>query len=593
MCGIGGVSLVQGKAADAKLLGRLACALAHRGPDGEGLYSHKGTGLVHRRLSIIDLAGGAQPISTADGQWHIVCNGEIYNYQPLRRGLVDQGYSFTTHSDSEVALHLYRTHGLDFVKHLEGMYALAIYDQAADELVLARDPVGIKPLYISATGKGLAFASEAGALVRAGWVAGEVNPAAWPSLFNRQYVGGQQTLFAGVERVKPGEVLRIRHGKVVERRMYPLSLGPVENISEAEALEVLDSLLHEAVQSHLQSEVPYGAFLSGGIDSSTVVSRMAELTDTVRTYTIGFSSTSVADERATAFSLARRLHTQHTAVDFGEQDFWHQLPRMCAAVDDLVADYATLPTLKLAEHASKEVKVILSGEGGDEGFAGYGRYRRGGLLDTLRGRTFRGRGDTAGYKQLFHDGAIPAWRGGDTPRPWDEAGFTRLQGYQARDMADWLPDDLLIKVDRALMVHGIEGRVPLLDRKLLSFAFSLPDGLKVQRKKGKYLLKKWLEGHQPQLNVWAPKKGFTVPVQPWLEAQRHLLLPYLHRHGGVAQVLVRKDLRRWLENPLDKRGAKLLFSVLCYALWHDIYIQGRVPGEGLLDQMASPAEDAA
>ena len=594
MCGITGISLRAGRPVKAEQLARLAEALAHRGPDGEGTYLWQNYGLAHRRLSIIDVAGGAQPISSADKRAHIICNGEIYNYKAVQTALKKAGVELQTSSDSEIPLHLYRQHGLDFVRYLDGMYALAILDETSGELILARDPVGIKPLYFSVKDAGVAFASEPGALVRGGWQASEVNDEVWAGFFNRQYVRGSATLFKGIERVEPGEVMIIKNGAITRRVRFPEPiLTAASRISEAEALDAFDELLSRTVSTHLQSEVPYGAFLSGGIDSGAVVTKMAALAGEVTTYTIGFESKAVADERTQAYRLANKLHTQHIPVSFTEADFWAMLPEMCDAMDDLVADYAALPTLKLARRASQDVKVILSGEGGDEAFAGYGRYRRGGLLDTLRGRKFRGRGDTAGFGTLFRQAEITHWRESGPLGGLDMTDFTRLQERQAFDIGDWLPDDLLTKVDRCLMAYGIEGRVPLLDRHLLAYAFALPDQLKVQGKNGKYLLKKWLANQHPELDVWAPKRGFTVPVQAWLENRRERLLPYLHSHAGVQQVMVRKELRHWLERPLDSRGAKLLFSVLCYAVWHDIYIQGQLPPAELFETPPKWAENAA
>jgi asparagine synthase (glutamine-hydrolysing) len=578
VCAIAGVSLRTSEPSEA-LLARLAALQAHRGPDGEGFYRHGRTALAHRRLSILDLEGGAQPIATEDARSHIVVNGEIYNYRPLQARIREWGVRLKTDSDSEVPLHLWRRHGPDFVRHLEGMYALAIYDEASEELVLARDPVGIKPLYVAETPAGVAFASEAGALVQAGWLVADVEERAWPSYFNKQYVDGPLTMFKGVERVQPGEVIRIRHGEVLERRVYPLPLEPASSLAEDEALAILDDLGTRTVETHLQSDVPYGAFLSGGIDSSFVVTKMVELVGNVRTYSIGFSSETVSDERESALRLSRKLGTSHQAIEFTPDDFWGLLPRMCASMDDLIADYAALPTLKLAEFAKQEVKVILSGEGGDEGFAGYRRYRvhrRGLLRRLMRGHGFRRSGNTSGLGHLFGASSVSEWNDGPRQDRFDTRGFTRLQTFQARDISDWLPDNLMIKVDRCLMAHGIEGRVPLLDRELLGFAFSLPDRLKIAGDHHKYLLRRWVADHQPQQEPWAKKRGFTVPIADWLETRRPEVLSYLHPHPGVRDVVVPDRLTDWLGEPLDGHGAKLLFNLLCYAIWHDTYI-GRVP----------------
>lgn len=584
MCGLAGISLRRGRVEE-ELLGRLAAALGHRGPDAETIYQHETVGLAFRRLSIIDLLGGAQPIADNTGRWRIVCNGEIYNYRALRDELIAQGTCIQTASDSEIPLHLYLTYGLRFVARLEGMYALAIHDRDTGEVVLARDPVGIKPLYLSETASGIAFSSEAGALVRAGWCAPEVHPAALPALLNRQYVGGTETLFAGITRVRPGEVVRLKEGRILERRLSPLQFARPGAMSEADALCRLDALLTQSVERHLQSEVPYGAFLSGGIDSAAIVSSMVAGGGPVRTYTVGFAESSVADERPQASVLARELDTQHTSIEFGVADFWRYLPSMCEALDDLAADYAALPTLKLADTARLDgLSVILTGEGGDEAFAGYGRYQRGGVWDTLRRRRFRQRGDTRGLEDLFQPAVLRGWRDYRGDQSDALGGVTRLQRYQARDIADWLPDDLLLKVDRCLMAHSVEGRVPFLDRQLLEFALNLPDDLKLRGNKGKYLLKRWLAARHPTLPVWAPKRGFTVPVVTWLRAKQPAIAAYLDLHDGVQSVVARDRLRSWLSARLPHhRSAKLLFTLLCYAVWHDLYVTCRELPSSLFD----------
>jgi asparagine synthase (glutamine-hydrolysing) len=243
-------------------------------------------------------------------------------------------------------------------------------------------------------------------------------------------------------------------------------------------------------------------------------------------------------------------------------------------MDDLVADYAVLPTIKLARRASRDVKVILSGEGGDEVFAGYSRYRRGGLLDSLLGRRFRGHGEATPFAGLFRK-ELYDWKGGFQVEPLTQPGWTRLQGYQATDIADWLPDDLLTKVDRCLMAFGVEGRVPFLDQAMIEFGFALPDALKLEGKQGKKLLKSWLHARHPQMEVWAKKRGFTVPIAAWLERRRPLLKDYLTSHEGLLEVMERQPLTQLLEKPLEGKGAKLIFTALSYALWHDSHVARR------------------
>lgn len=577
MCGIAGIAMRNLAAVPADMLAAMNKAMYHRGPDGDGTVICGDKGMTHRRLSIIDIKHGQQPISDGEGKIHIAVNGEIYNYQPLRELLEAEGVQFKTASDSEVPLHLYKKYGLDFVNHLDGMYAIAIIDETHGDLILARDPVGIKPLYTAITDDGIAFASEPSVLTQAGWITPELNRDALPCFLNRQFIIGTQTLFKGIHRVAPGEVIRIRHGAVSDRYTASLDLRPHNNISEEDALSAFDGLLSEKITTHLQAEVPYGAFLSGGIDSSSVVSRMADITSPIRSYTIGFDNVSTADERAMAEGLARQLGTQHTSAEFSERDFWHYLPQMCAALDDLVADYAALPTLKLAQCAKSDVKIILTGEGGDEIFAGYGRYRKQSPWRRLLGRPFRGRGDAYRYGHLFTDPKRFAnyYRTELADSQYCKRGFSKLQGYQAEDISEWLPNDLLIKVDRCLMAHSIEGRVPLLDREMVSFVFALPDTLKIRNKQGKWLLKTWLDGRHPDLSPWQPKRGFTVPIHEWMEKKREKLADYLRNHPALDEVIDPHKFHTWLQKPLDAKGAKLLFNMLCLTLWYDTHILGK------------------
>lgn len=569
MCGLAGI-ITHGTKPAKKQLQAAAAALAHRGPDGNGIHIHNNVGFVHTRLSIIDLAGGAQPLTSEDGRYTLVANGEIYHYKSLQKQAEKDGWPLKTASDCEPLLYLYNKHGLHFVDHFQGMVALALHDTHTDDVILARDAFGIKPLYYAQTPKGFAFASEPQALVAAGWMKPEVNQDALPAFLNRQYAGGTDTLWHGIYRVAPGEVLRIREGHIVQRYQRQTLLKQAQRLSEDEALEALEDHLFSAVQSHLQSDVPYGAFLSGGIDSSAMVTTMQKIVDEkepVRTFTVGFESTTVADERTDAENLATSLSTKHTSVSFGEKDFWQQFKHMVRFIDDPVADYAALPLLKLSARAKKDVKVILSGEGGDEMLAGYSRYRPN-WWDVVRGKTFRGRGTTKGFESLFTCD-LSSWQELPSPSP---AGLTALQKSQYTDIQTWLPDDLLTKVDRCLMAHGIEGRVPYLDDTFAAFAFALPDGLKVKGKHGKWLLKKWLSENS-QANVWRRKRGFTVPVQAWLDKQRPALTAYFAKHEGVQELCHASLLTQLLGQPLNKRSAKLLFHLLVFAGWHEVHIQ--------------------
>ena len=430
--------------------------------------SHRAWDSPKNRLAIIDLSTGDQPMHEPGGA-ALVANAEIYNYIELRRELTD--VRFTSQSDCEPPLHLYRKYGVDFAEKLRGMYAIAIYDAAEDRLVLSRDPFGIKPLYYCETAEQFAFASEPKALLEAGLAPRNVNATQRNELLQLQFTCGRQTIYSSIQRVMPGETVVVRGGRIVDRRRLEMLPEPdVETPRYAsldDAIDTLDRTLEESVRIHQRSDVPYGLFLSGGIDSSAILALMARINERpVRAFTVGFGDTGVHDERAHAKALAGSVGAEHHEITFDEQDFWQLLPQVAASVDDPAADYAILPTWKLAREAAHELKVVLSGEGGDELFAGYGRYR-----SQLRpwwrgGRKLRARGIFDGLNVLREDPV--AWRDGFEAAQANATlpGRSALQIAQAADCADWLPNDLLTKLDRCLMSHSLEGRTPFLDRDM-------------------------------------------------------------------------------------------------------------------------------
>ncbi len=578
MCGIAGIVMRDGSKPGAAVLDTLEKALAHRGPDGSGRQVDGDTGLLQTRLAIIDLKTGDQPLRArgpSGGLISLVANGEIYNYRELRQEF--NAASFVTESDCETPLHLYLRDGVDFARNLRGMYAIAIHDPQTDRLVLSRDPFGIKPLYFVETPQFFAFASEAQAMVQAGVVTPTLDQAKAQELLQLQFTTGAETPFAGIERVLPGETLVVRAGRIIERRrLSPLPSAGRHSTTPDQALNAMMSVLQGSVEMHQRSDVPYGMFLSGGIDSSALIAMMDRLNDKpVQAFTIGFGDgTKVPDERAHAQAVAKAAHAEHHEVFFGESDFWELLPKAAAAMDDPVADYAVLPTFKMAAAVRDAgLKVILSGEGGDEMFAGYGRYRRAARSRLLGGRPMRNQGILSGLGVLHEDNED--WR--DGMRLAEKAlpdGLSGLQRAQALDCADWLPNDLLMKVDRCLMAHGIEGRVPFLDRELAAFAFPLPDKLKVRGRKGKWLLRKWLETALPESQPFSKKRGFTVPIGPWLESKGHRLGPLVADQAGIQQ-LCRKESTAALFRAKGKREAQAQWVLLFYALWHQHHIVGK------------------
>ncbi|KAA2214302.1 asparagine synthase (glutamine-hydrolyzing) [Teichococcus oryzae] len=574
MCGIAGLILRQGQIPDAMTLQRLTAALAHRGPDGAGHHVSANVALAHTRLAIIDLAGGDQPLFA--GPAALVGNGEVYNYRELRE-LNQLGCA--TGSDCEPPLHLYRRDGMAFADTLRGMYALAIHDRVARQVVLARDPFGIKPLYTAEVAGGIAFASEPQALLAAGLVQPRLRAESRAELLQMQFTTGAETIFEGINRVLPGESICISDGSVTERRRRAaLSEGGPVAATEEEALARFGAAFRDSVEMHQRSDVPYGMFLSGGTDSAAVLAMMARLNEApVRAFTAGFDVPGAADERERAAAFARAAGARHATVMVSEHDVWRHLPEIVGAVDDPAADYAIIPTWFLARRARQEVKVVLSGEGGDEILGGYGRYRAAMRPWWLGGKAPRTRG---AFDRLDVLRQPPTgWRDGVAAAEAAVAlpGRTRLMAAQALDVADWLPNDLLIKLDRCLMAHGVEGRTPFLDPAIAEAAFRLPDSLKVRGHAGKWLLREWLARNFPAADPHKPKQGFTVPVGAWIAAQGGKLGPLVAAQPGVAEIARPDRVEALFKAAAGKREGFAAWHLLFYALWHRRHVEGLAP----------------
>ena len=571
MCGIAGIVSRDGQP---RAAAAMAAALAHRGPDGKGVYSRDGIDLVHTRLSIIDLAHGAQPLISDDGV-ALIANGEIYNDPDLRREL---GAAFKTNSDCESALHLYRRDGVGFARGLRGMYAIALHDPAHRRLVLARDPFGIKPMYYAETEAGFCFASEPQAMIASGLIAPCLNAAARDEMLGTQFSSGRETPFAGISRVLPGETLVVEQGKITSR-LRQAAIAPQSAIARDDdaASEAFGAVWEDSVAAHQRSDVPYGMFLSGGVDSTCVLAAMAKLNaQPVLAFTAAFPGTDVHDERASARAAAMAVGAIHVEVEVTAGDFWAALPSIAEAMDDPVADYAVVPTYLLAKQAARDVKVVLTGEGGDEMFAGYGRYRA--ATRTLFPKR-------AWRRPLFDfDGLrapLASWRRAIDAAENEArtAGFKGLDAVQAVDVATWLPGDLLTKLDRCLMAHGLEGRVPFLDPKIAAFAFSLPDRQKI-RGRGKWVVRKWLSESFRATNAFLPKRGFTVPVAEWIAEQGKRLGPLVARAPGVAEICHPEAVERLyvgLAPGRAPKGGAVAWALLFYALWHRRHMLGQRP----------------
>ncbi|MGD2064426.1 MAG: asparagine synthase (glutamine-hydrolyzing), partial [Nitrospirota bacterium] len=558
------------------------------GPDGKGHYENGRVGLAHTRLAIIDLIGGAQPLYNEDRSLALVANGEIYNYLELRRELQDLGHRFSTHSDCETILHAYEAWGERFAEHLHGMFAFALHDTHRDELILARDRLGIKPLYFASADRGFAFASELKALLPFLGTP-QVDPAGLAEYLQNGWESAPRTLIRGVQKLMPGSIVRIgATGDLFSHRYWsPTAVRPAA-WGLAEALERFDAVMQEVIEVHLRSDVPVGLFLSGGVDSSVLAALIApRMAEPLRTFSVGFPGSSVDSELGAAAEVASRFGTQHTPLEVTVDAMLERLPHAVWAADDLMADYANLPVSLLAEVAGEQLKVVFSGEGGDEVFAGYIRYRQPWHKRLATWLRYPGAGGFRPHgtfhklpASLYQPDLSRAMHGSRAPfiRAWRETphGWTDLMRRQYIDIMTWLPDQLLVKADRMLMAWGVEGRVPFLDHRVVEFGLALPDALKVHGGAGKRFLKLWAERLLPPEALWTPKKGFFVPLRDRLRGE------WLERYAAVVPTSI--GVRRWFDIPALERlievqrrtgkAAKPLMRVLIFALWHRLFVEG-------------------
>ena len=582
MCGIAGIMTCDGSAPDPALLTRMQAALAHRGPDGHGRLVRGDVGLVHLRLAIIDLATGDQPLF-APGGTALVANGEIYNDPDLRRDMA--GTPFRTRSDCEPAVFLAEAEGESFAERLRGMYAIAAHDPARGRLLLARDPFGIKPLYYCSRPDLFAFASEPQALLAAGIAPRAATAQGMAELLQLKFTTGAATIFPGILRVLPGETLVIERGAIVARRQRPaLPAGPPRRVADAKA--ALGRVLLDSVTAHLRADVPYGLFLSGGIDSAALLALMRRATGSrIQALTVGWDGGGEADESREAERLARIAGADCERLTMTERDFWTLAPRIAATLDDPTADAAALPSWLLGRAAAGGgLKVTLCGEGGDELFGGYSRYRKRRAPWRWVARKPRARG-------TFGDPpALAGWRAGlALAEAAAAAGRTPLQAAQAADCAEWLPNDLLTKLDRTLMAHGVEGRTPFLDPVVADFAFRLPDAQKAGLRFGKRLLRGWLAEAFPEAGAWARKQGFKPPVGGWIAARAATLGPLAAAHPALAGTLPAEQIHAAFATA--GREAQPAWSLLFACLWHGTHVLG-LPADGDIAEVLRAASAA-
>jgi asparagine synthase (glutamine-hydrolysing) len=605
----------------------MGASIAHRGPDAEGFLSEPGVGLVHRRLSIIDLSGGDQPIGNEDGSLQVVFNGEIYNYQELRAGLEARGHRFRTRSDTEVLVHLYEEHGEDLVDRLRGMFAFALWDRPRRRLLLARDRLGIKPLYVYRDAEKLLFASEPKAILAHPGVPRDVDPAALEDYLGLGMVPGSRSIFRGIEKLPPAHTLVAEAGRWdrAPRRYWRLRFEPDEGRTVDDWREAIREKLSESVRLHLIADVPVGAFLSGGVDSSILVASSAGATEgQLRTFSMGFQEEAFS-ELPYARQVAERYGTRHVE-EVVTPDAVGLIDELTRYYDEPFADSSALPTFLVSRLASRHVKVALSGDGGDEAFGGYARYAhdleeaalrrrlpgwvRRGVLGPLAQawpkadwlpRPLRAKTRLTNLsldpgpayantmmlcrpplrRMLMAPDLAASLNGNDPGRLIREGHATApssdpLAGMIAADMAVALPDDFLVKVDRASMANGLEVRPPLLDHELLELSARIPSSLKVRDGETKWILKRSYENQLPDSIVRRPKSGFEIPIDSWLRGplremfEAHVLDPGARVAGLVDQDRVRR-LYGAHRAGTGRHGATL-WGLLVLARWADRYL---------------------
>ena len=608
-------------------------SLTHRGPDDAGLYLGAGVGLGHRRLSIVDLSGGRQPMANEDRRVWIVFNGEIYNHRDLRPELEERGHQYRTVSDTETIVHLYEERGARAVECLSGMFAFAIWDSARRELLLARDRLGIKPLYYALDGDGtLYFASEIKALIEARAGAPEINYSALPDYLANHAPSGEETLFSGFKRLLPGHTLMWRDGRIEVRKYWDLSFAQNGHpaLSDRGAIEQWTALFREAVRSHLMADVPLGVFLSGGIDSSAIAAVMSGMArEPIKTFSVGFAERE-ANELEYARMVARAFNTDHHEVIVSPDDFFAVMPRLIWHEDEPLGHLASVPLYFVSELAARHVKVVLTGEGSDELMAGYYRHwktvynlslgaryygwtpealRRaardgidrlpiGSALRHRLSRTFLSR--TPDVESLYLDNFAVFSREQQlrllTPEAQGRAGAldpyattrrrlaqsdatTTLNRLLYADTKTYL-HELLMKQDQMSMAASLESRVPFLDHRLVEFTARLPERMKLRRLTTKYVLRRSMKGVLPKPILTRSKMGFPTPVGAWFRgAYRSVIDEYAlsarSRDRGVFDpAFVRNLVAEHQSGARDH--SQRLWSLVNFEMWARQFIDGEI-----------------
>jgi len=632
MCGICGIINFNGKPISRNLIQQMNNTLIHRGPDDEGYYFNQqkiansgqrigdrpSVALAHRRLSIIDLDTGHQPMSNEDGTVWIVFNGEIYNFIKLREKLIKKGHQFRTKSDTEVIIHTYEEYGIDCLNHFNGMFAFALWDEKNNMLFLARDRLGIKPLYYSVLPNEFIFASEIKAILKHPKIQKEIDWKALSDYLFYQYIPSPKTIFTQVKKLPPAHFILIKKDRQIEIESYwDLKWEPDYSLTKQECIDETRRLLLQVVEDRLVSDVPFGAFLSGGVDSSAVVSAMAKIMNIpIKTFTIGFKESDF-DEAYYGRILAKHLNTEHYE-EIVKPNAIEILPELAHKFDEPFADSSAIPTYYVAKLARKHVTMVLSGDGGDEGFAGYVRYLQALKEQTLFDKKYpflkklsrlilsfypqnlRGRGSLEriletpiqryfGSTSIFNSIQIQNFLSPEIRKYlndyrseyflkkfYKENKFPDLiSALQYLDIKTYLPEDILVKIDRATMANFLESRVPLLDHRLLEFLARVPVNYKIDGKTSKWILREAIKDWLPPRFLDRPKHGFAVPLAYWFRnnlgqfVKDRILGKRFLRRGFFHKDFIKKIIEEHQKGIRD--WASRIWSLLIFDEWCRIW----------------------
>jgi asparagine synthase (glutamine-hydrolysing) len=625
MCGICGFVEPEGVRPERALLERMNQRLFHRGPDGGGEWIQSRAAIAMRRLAIIDLSSGQQPMFNETGDIGIVFNGEIYNYHELRADLERHGHRFATQSDTESIVHLYEQYGVDGIARLNGMFAIAIWDSREQRLILARDRAGKKPLYYASLPDGVAFASELQSLLSYPGLSREIDVTAMDNYFTFGYVPAPLSIYRSIRQLPPGHLLTWQNARLETQRYWRLRPAKRTASSRAEAVDELYQLLEDAVRIRLYSDVPFGALLSGGVDSSLVVGLMSrQMGRKLKTFTVGFSE-SQFDESSHAAEVAKLFDTEHHNLRLGAPAVMEVLEKLVGHFGEPFADSSAIPTFLVSQLAREHVTMALSGDGGDEVFGGYKSYRYHHLIDRYRNVPASLRASVKLASKVFA-GAAPGRLGRRVSRFVNEAELpveirwahsrsifteseqkrlyspeieaqvqTERRGFRLRDSFDYffqhsddggdvinfvdyetyLPDDILVKTDRTSMAVSLELRAPLLDYRIAEFAASLPKQWKWDSRGGKYILKDAAKKLLPDSILNRRKQGFVLPIAEWFRGE---LVPHVREKinstgvGGILRLDYCNELLAAHQKYPNAGYDRKIWMILCFLIWHEQFL---------------------